>query len=158
MYNHLASENNFQNSLYQNGLQSAEKQDPGDPHFFSYKSPTATQYTIVKCFCPKLDIYFIFWTFILFPFITMVIPAAGKVKIVPPGSKGSLETPINIWRRETLGPGLMTCNNSKAQSWTFRNYILVKICFSIGKFTREVGYQKCPIIQLFRLMTSDMNI
>ncbi len=57
MYNLLAPENNFQNAFYEKGLQPAEKQHPGDPHFFSYKyNPTAT----VKYFCPKLDIYFIF--------------------------------------------------------------------------------------------------
>ena len=63
MYDHLASENNFQNSFCQKGLQPAEKQDLGGPHSFSYKfNPTAKQYTAVKYFCPKLDVYFIFWT------------------------------------------------------------------------------------------------
>ncbi len=80
MNNNLAPENNFHNSFCQKGLQLAEKQDPGDPHFFSHKlNPTATQYTTVKYFCLRLDIYFIFWTFIIFLFITMVIPAAGEV-------------------------------------------------------------------------------
>ena len=48
MCNHLASENNFQNSFCQKGLQPAEKQDPGDRNFFSYKfNPTAAQCTTV---------------------------------------------------------------------------------------------------------------
>ena len=80
MYNNLASENNFYNSYCQKGLQPAEKQDPGDPHFSFYEfNPTATQYTTVKYFCPKLDICVFFWTYMIFPFITVVIPPAGEV-------------------------------------------------------------------------------
>ncbi len=48
-----------------------------------------------------------FGAFIIPPFTTVSIPVAGWVWIMPCGTQESLETPLNIFIIETLGPGLM---------------------------------------------------